>query len=127
MAVPGASSTIATICRRDATRASAWKAGRCAERAMPPKPNSTPRYTRRSGELCMEFRLALMREDETDQHEIERPHDDPAVDRRPTRDDDQRQQQEADVLRDPRTSSHDRALMSRPGPRQDRRHGAALE
>src|SRR5919109_2487919 len=108
-----ASSIVPTIFSREATRASDWNAGKCALRAMPPRPTSTPRYTR-SGELRMNLRLALVRQNQADHHEIERPNHDPAVRRRPSRHRGDREQEEANVLRDPRAALDDGALPFSP-------------
>src|SRR5689334_14212333 len=116
-----------TMRSREATCGSDWNTGRWPERAIPPSPTRTPRYTRASGELGMEFWLTLVREDEKDQHDVQRPDDDPAVGGRPVRHGGQRQQHEPDVLRDERAALHHRALALRPRPAQRRRDVAARQ
>src|ERR1041384_4834550 len=89
----GASSTMATMRSRDATCGSARNAGRWPERAIPPSPSKAPTYTRSSGELRMQPRLALVRHDENQQHHVERADDEPAVRGGPVRHRGQREQQ----------------------------------
>src|ERR1700704_1584315 len=111
----GASSTMATMRKRFASPGSAWNAGRWPERAIPPSPTNTPRYTRLSGKLGMEFWLTLVRKNQHDEHGIQRSDDDPAVGRRPMRHGCQGQQQKADILRDPCTPAHHPTLPLGPG------------
>src|SRR6267378_3503657 len=95
---------------------------------MPPKPRSTPRYTRwLSGELRMNLRLALVGENESDEHEIERADHDPAIRGRPARHRGDSEQQEANVLRDPGAARDDRTLPLRPGQLYRDRYRAAGE
>src|SRR5438874_2759151 len=114
----GASSTMATMRKRFANPGSAWKAGRWPERAIPPSPSNTPRYIRLSGKLGMEFRHTLVRENQHDEHGVQRSDDDPAVGRGPMRHGGQGQQQEANILRDPRTPAHHPTLPPGPGAAQ---------
>src|SRR5258706_4752522 len=109
-----------TMRSRDATFGSDWNAGRWPERAIPPSPTRTPRYTRASGELGMEFRLTLVRENEKDEHGVQRPDDDPAVGSRPVRHRRQGQQHEPDLLGDQRAALHDPTLALRPRSAQRR-------
>src|SRR5712671_7674974 len=73
----------------------------------------------------MVLRLALVRLDEDDQHEIQRPHHNPAVSGRPVRHRRQGEEQEADILRDPRAVAHDPPLPLGPGATQRGGHLAS--
>src|SRR6267142_57984 len=116
----GASSMMPTIRRRDATPGYLWNAGRCAVRAIPPNPTTTPRYTEGDPlrELRMKLGLALVGKNERDQYQIQRADHDPAIRGRMAGHHGHRQQQEADVLRNPRAPAHDPALAFRPRPSQ---------
>src|SRR6185503_2494403 len=117
-AAVGDSSMRPTMRRRDATSGSRWNAGRCAVRAMPPSPTTTPRYTEGAtlSELRMKPWLALVGENERDHYQIQRPDHDPAIGGRIAGDHGHREQQEPDILRNPRAAADDPALPLRPRP-----------
>src|SRR6267378_4389536 len=75
----------------------------------------------------MNLRLALVGENESDEHEIERADHDPAIRGRPARYRGDGEQQEANVLRDPGAARDDRTLPLRPGQLYRDRYGAAGE
>src|SRR5258705_1681764 len=116
-AAVGDSSMMPTMRRRDATAGSRWNAGRCAVRAMPPSPTTTPRYIGAAlSELRMKLGLALVGENERDQYQIQRPDHDPAIRGRIAGHHRDRQQQEPDILPNPRATADDPALALRPRP-----------
>src|SRR3989442_11778427 len=75
----------------------------------------------------MNLRLALMDQNEPDEHEIERADHDPAIRGRPSRYRGDGEEEEPDVLCDPRAALKNRALSLRPRQLDRHRHGAAGE
>src|SRR5712664_4797506 len=75
----------------------------------------------------MNLRLALVGQNEPDEHEVERADHDPAIRRRPARYRGEGKQQEANVLCDPGAALNDRTLPLRPGQLYRDRYGAASE
>src|SRR5260370_37579849 len=75
----------------------------------------------------MNLRFALVGQNETYEYEIERADHDPAIRSRPPRYSGNREQEEADVLCNPRAALDNRALPLRPRQLDRHRHGAAGE
>src|ERR1043166_5599947 len=70
----------------------------------------------------MEPGLALVRDNQNQKHDVERSYHDPAIRGGPMRHHRQREQQEANVLRDPRAAPHHPTLSLRPGLAHRRRY-----